>query len=132
MIPPVLSKDNNSLSCKYCAKRYSHKSSLSRHISTAHGTEKGTIPCELCEHRFINIQKLVNHLQEYHSISMTRQAIEFNSFAEFISWKEEEETNTHSWYVQHYAPQDFNERNIGTFTAIDLESTTNGGKVSEV
>jgi hypothetical protein len=74
----------------------------------------------------------VNHLQEYHSISMTRQAIEFNSFAEFISWKEEEETNTHSWYVQHCAPQDFNEKEHWYFYCNRSGKYNQRGKVSEV
>ena len=59
-------------------------------------------------YRFINIQKLVNHLQENHSISIHMEALEFESFDQFISWKEKEETNTHSWYVQHCAPLDIN------------------------
>ena len=37
-----------SLSCNYFGKVYSHKSSLSRHISTAHSHEKGSVQCQSC------------------------------------------------------------------------------------
>ena len=44
-------KTYSSLFCQYCSKEYSHKSSLSRHMSTVHSKEKGSVCCELCDHR---------------------------------------------------------------------------------
>ena len=37
---------------------------------------------------------------------MDSRSLEFNSFDEFLSWKEKEERNSQSWYVQQCAPQE--------------------------
>ena len=49
-------------------------------------------------------------MQEEHAINLESQSLKFKSFAEFLAWKEKEESNTRSWYVQRCEPRELNEK----------------------
>ena len=49
----------------------------------------------------------INHLQAVHKMNVRTQSLAFPSFDEFIEWKQEEETKTHSNYVLMCAPQNY-------------------------
>ena len=49
----------------------------------------------------------INHLQAVHKMIVRTQSLAFPSFDEFIEWKQEEETKTHSNYVLMCAPQNY-------------------------
>lgn len=61
-------------------------------------------------YRSVSIQKLAGHLQNDHTIQIDSKSLQFDDFDDVLSWKEKEECDTHSWYVQQCAAQVFHGR----------------------
>ena len=53
---------------------------------------------------------LIDHLQKKHKYEVEIQALHFTGFESFLLWKDEEETKTHSSFVQQCAPQTYASR----------------------
>ena len=49
----------------------------------------------------------INHSQAVHKMNVRMQSLAFPNFDDFIEWKQEEETKTHSNYVLMCAPQSY-------------------------
>ena len=50
--------------------------------------------------RFINVHKLEDHLRSEHNVALTTMTMDFESMDAFLEWKEQEERETHTWYIQ--------------------------------
>ena len=55
--------------------------------------------------RFQTRRDSINHLREEHNEDVDKQSLKFPVFSEFLLWKQQEETKTHSNYVQMCAPR---------------------------
>ena len=66
-------------------------------------------------YRYTSIQKLTRHLQLQHAKTSDSTSLEFESFKYFLAWKEKEECETHSSYVQQCAPQQLNGKEFWYF-----------------
>ena len=50
------------------------------------------------------------HLTSHHGIALQTKTLTFQNFYDFLKWKEEEEVQTKSWYVQRCAPKQHNDK----------------------
>ena len=53
--------------------------------------------------RFLTVFALTEHVQKHHHLEVCQQQLSFENFDEFSKWKESEEKQCNSYYVQHTA-----------------------------
>ena len=98
----------SSLTCKFCDKTLSSKSSLKRHCIRYHKDQthvetkdrKLIINClvSICNIKFRTIKDLVYHLNKDHEANIKQSFHEFGNFKEFSKWKETEEINNNIYF----------------------------------
>lgn len=85
--------------CDECARPYVTKGALKKHLQLIHNKEldislqKATSKCihPGCEKIFYHRQKMIDHLKEAHDVSCVQEDLVFNTWEEFLLWKEKEE-----------------------------------------
>ena len=85
--------------CDECGRPYVTKAALKKHLQLVHGKEmdsplqKATSKCihPGCEKVFYHRQKMIDHLRETHGVNCVQEDLVFNSWEEFLMWKEKEE-----------------------------------------
>ncbi|XP_057292978.1 uncharacterized protein LOC130621667 isoform X2 [Hydractinia symbiolongicarpus] len=92
-------KGEHKYKCDECAKPYVTKAALKKHLQLVHNKEmegqvqKATSKCihPGCEKIFYHRQKMIDHLREAHGVKCVQEDLVFNSWDEFLLWKEKEE-----------------------------------------
>ncbi|XP_011402771.1 PREDICTED: uncharacterized protein LOC100634557 [Amphimedon queenslandica] len=96
--------------CSICGSKFSHSSSLSRHLKNSHNKENSKIGTNFCtetncDKKFINMDGLIEHLVETHNQSINVITKSFPSLHNFMQWKEELEIKSSSSFVLHSSPK---------------------------
>ena len=66
-----MSTKSNDYICHKCCKVYKSKGGLCKHIKSKHsGLEKenGSIPCNICDTKYITLISLIHHLRNAHNV----------------------------------------------------------------
>ncbi|XP_028966358.1 uncharacterized protein LOC114828002 [Galendromus occidentalis] len=80
------------LACETCTKEFRHRSTLRKHIITAHREDTRSLPSFWCNETNCDFQcdcvdALLKHLREGHGRQMEALKMSFASFSDFYSWK---------------------------------------------
>ncbi|XP_063235779.1 uncharacterized protein LOC134538408 isoform X2 [Bacillus rossius redtenbacheri] len=92
--------------CKSCDKQFNHFRNLRYHERKFHSSEnviKDSFKCSVCEFRPNTKTSSLNHLKSKHAVTVEPQEIEFSSFEDFLTWKENVEKETHSSALRRMA-----------------------------
>ena len=105
-LPPVessstsTSNSSNSYSCVQCDYATTRKDKLRRHMKTKHDfalplENKGTTQCQHpdCSDTFYHKSKMFLHMTEAHGCELNKESHQFNSYEEFMQWKQKMEAD---------------------------------------
>lgn len=94
-------------SCKECNANFSRKDNLKRHMIRTHKREhfdeedvnkKNACIHPGCSKVFYHKTKLIQHIEEEHSVSLQTENIVFKTMQDFLKWKEQEEQNNYVFF----------------------------------
>jgi len=99
--------------CDLCWRTFAYKQSLNHHKSLKHGAESSysvsrNIDCGICKQHFLSIVQLCDHVQKCHDKNLTIESLNFNSKAEYLSWKTNAETKGNFKFFQKTKKQNKN------------------------
>jgi len=65
--------------CEECAKEFSEKRNLRKHLILKHGAEKSGFSCALCDEKITNIDVYIHHLEKDHHRTIETEEINFKN-----------------------------------------------------
>ncbi|KAJ8917549.1 hypothetical protein NQ315_005598 [Exocentrus adspersus] len=88
--------------CETCGKEFGRNDNLQRHQNVCLKIVRNKVKCSLCDFRG-DSRKLVNeHYYKCHDVTVRERYLEFDTFDEFLLWKEQYEKDTKSRFVKPY------------------------------
>lgn len=91
--------------CEHCSKNYITKDALTNHITNSHSNKprkKRIVYWQwpMCIHQ-CEKEQMVDHYKLFHNYDISTINIQFDSFNEFLSWKQKIEKQSSSKYIRH-------------------------------
>ncbi|KAG8177325.1 hypothetical protein JTE90_018351 [Oedothorax gibbosus] len=94
----------DNLTCPYCIKKFITEKKKMKHVSDVHKVvtrnPNSNNKCVECNLTFVNVRKLIDHLQVIHRLNMDEQELSFSNMNEFYKWKSTIERQELSRYLR--------------------------------
>ncbi|XP_075224308.1 uncharacterized protein LOC142326071 [Lycorma delicatula] len=109
--PALKTKKTFQYKCGHCDKQFNHFYNFRYHERQVHNLENGVafngqkykkLKCPLCDDTFPLKKKLYYHIECAHCLNINLDKIRFDSFEQFLKWKENTEKVTLSRYIKEH------------------------------